>query len=222
MKKSTNSSSSLTKPARQTSFEKAPACRQAGSGSPRGLGQGFSQEFVAPVLPTRARTLRYIGGVSRMQNERILARMEKLVDRNEAEAIGLFITSPGGATGSAMSFYDSVRHVLKPELVTIGSGEVDSSGFVIFLSGTRRYVTARTTGLLHSCGRVFGNQRYTTAEMAAMLAEDTLKDQQYATVLADNSRGRLSVEDVLLMMQRNTILSAEDFVRFGLADGVIA
>jgi ATP-dependent protease ClpP protease subunit len=185
------------------------------------LGQTFSREFVAPVLPSRVRTLRYIGSVNRVQNERILARMEKLVDQNECEAIGLFVTSPGGATGSAMSFYDTVRHVLKPNLVTIGSGEVDSSGFIVFLSGTHRYISARTTGLLHSCGRVFGNQRYTTAEMAAMLAEDTLKDQQYATVLADRSNGRLSVQDVLLMMQRNTVLSAEDFVRFGLAESVI-
>ena len=183
----------------------------------------FPQELVAQAisLPNRSRTLRYIGGVTRVQNERILARMEKLIDRDETEAIGLFVTSPGGATGSAMSFYDTVRHILKPNLVTIGSGEVDSSGFIIFLSGGRRYISARTTGLLHSCGRVFGNQRYTTAEMSAMLAEDTLKDQQYATVLADNSRGRLSVQDVLLMMQRNTVLSAEDFIRFGLADDIL-
>ena len=186
----------------------------------------FPQEFVAsasvpPTLPSRARTLRYVGGVTRVLNERILARIEKLLDHSSTEEIGLFVTSPGGATGSAMSFYDTIRHVLTPNLVTIGSGEVDSSGFIIFLSGSRRYVSARTTGLLHSCGRVFGSQRYTTAEMAAMLAEDTLKDRQYATVLSENSRGRLCVEDVLLMMQRNTVLSAEDFIRFGFADEII-
>lgn len=182
-----------------------------------------SKKLVAQAirLPSRARTLRYIGGVTRVQNERILARIEKFLNQDEAGEIGLFITSPGGATGSAMSFYDTVCHVLKPNLITIGSGEVDSSGFIIFLSGTRRYITARTTGLLHSCGRIFGNQRYTTAEMAAMLAEDTLKDRQYATLLANNSRGRLCAEDVLLMMGRNTVLSAEDFVHFGLADSVI-
>src|SRR6201999_4389177 len=101
----------------------------------------------------------------------------------------LFITSPGGPTGTAMSFYDTIRHVLKPNLVTIGSGDVDSSGIIIFLSGTRRYMTSRTTLLLHPAGRVFGNQRFTTKEMEAMLAEDRMKDQQYASLIAQNSHG---------------------------------
>ncbi len=179
-----------------------------------------SNIIFTPILPSRTRTVRYIGGVTRMQNERILSHIEKLLHKNEEE-IGLFVTSPGGATGAAMSFYDTVRHILKPALVTIGSGDVDSSGIVIFLSGTRRYVSRRTTFLLHPAGRVFGNQRYTTAEMAAMLAEDKLKDEQYASVVADNSRGNLSVQDVLLMMEKHTVCSADDFLRMGLVDGVL-
>jgi ATP-dependent protease ClpP protease subunit len=174
------------------------------------------------VLPSRARTVRYIGGVSRIANERILAKIEKLLDVDAVQEIALFITSPGGPSGSAMSFYDSVRHMLKPNLVTVGSGEVDSSGIIIFLSGYRRYVTKRTTFLFHCAGRIFGAQRYTAAEMAAMLAEDTLKDEHYASVVADNSGGKLTPEDVLQMMKEQTVLSADDFVKLGLADGVLA
>lgn len=178
-------------------------------------------ESAVAELPPRARTLRYVGSVTRMMNERVIAQIEKMLDKNDAEEMALFVTSPGGASGVAMSFYDTVRHILKPKLVTIGSGEVDSSGIIVFLSGYRRLITKRTTFLFHPAGRVFGNQRYTTSEMAAMLEEDRLKDRHYASVVADNSKGKLSVEDVLLMMEQHTVLSAEDFIAAGLADDIL-
>lgn len=169
----------------------------------------------------RARTVRYIGPVNRTTNERVLASIGKHVDAAPDEQITLFVTSTGGPTGSAMSFYDTIRHVIRPRLVTIGSGDVDSSGIIIFLSGERRYITSRTTLLLHPAGRMFGNQRYTTDEMESMLAEDKLKDVQYASVLADNSRGYLTVDAVLAMMKAHTVLSPADLVTYGLADHIL-
>jgi ATP-dependent Clp protease protease subunit len=172
-------------------------------------------------LPDRSRTLRYTSSVTRALNERVLKDMGKLLDADPEEEIGLFVTSPGGATGTAMSFYDTVRHVLKPNLVTIGSGDVDSSGVIIFLTGARRYITSRTSLLLHPAGRLFGNQRYTTQEMEAMLAEDKMKDEQYASVVAENSQGKLSKDDVLMMMKYHTVLTPHELVSYQLADAVI-
>jgi ATP-dependent protease ClpP protease subunit len=121
-----------------------------------------------------------------------------------------------------MSFYDTLRHIVKPNLITIGSGDVDSSGIIIFLTGDIRYVTPNTTLLLHPAGRTFdGSQRYTTLEVEAMLAEDRLKDQQYATVVAERSNGKLNTEQVLEMMRKHTILSPIDLVSYGLAHAVL-
>jgi ATP-dependent protease ClpP protease subunit len=182
----------------------------------------FDASITEPASFDRARTVRYVGPVTRAMNERVLSLIEKQMDTDPNAPINLFVTSTGGPTGSAMSFYDTVKHIVRPNLVTIGSGDVDSSGILIFLSGERRYVTARTTLLLHPAGRMFGNQRYTTEEMEAMLAEDTLKDMQYASVLADNSRGRLSVPDVLALMHKHTILAPSDLIAYGLADEILA
>jgi ATP-dependent protease ClpP protease subunit len=184
-------------------------------------------------LPTHKRTLRYIGSVTRVTSERILKEIGSMMGSSheqlrhsehpqQSKEIALFVSSPGGMTGVAMSFYDTVRHVLKPDLVTIGSGDVDSSGVIIFLSGSKRYVSARTTMLLHPAGRIFGNQRYTTQEMEAMLAEDKLKDEQYAQVIADNSKGQLTRDEVLLMMHKHTVLSPSKMLEFGLADAILA
>ena len=179
-------------------------------------------QLEATILPTLSRTLRYTGSVTRMMNERILKDMEKLFTQSPEEEMALFITSPGGQTGTAMSFYDTIQHVLQPKLVTIGSGDVDSSGVIIFLAGTRRYVTNHTTVLLHPAGRVFGSQRYTTKEMEAMLAEDRLKDEQYAGLLAERSNGILTTAEVLSMMEAHTILSPEQLVEYGLAHAVLS
>jgi ATP-dependent protease ClpP protease subunit len=178
--------------------------------------------LIAPPVVVPARTLRYIGSVIRATNERVLAKMEKLVAREPEEDIFLFVTSTGGPTGTAMSFYDTVEHVLKPRLTTIGSGDVDSAGIVIYLAGDRRYVTLHTTLLLHPAGRHFGTERYTTREMEAMLAEDRLKDAQYASLIATRSHGRLRESDVLQMMERHTVLAPLELVRLGLADAVLA
>lgn len=169
----------------------------------------------------RTRTVRYVGPVTCEANEQVLSAILKHMDAAPEAPINLFVTSTGGPTGSAMSFYDTVRHILRPNLVTIGSGDVDSSGILIFLAGEHRYVSARTTLLLHPAGRVFGTQRYTTVEMEAMLAEDKLKDDQYASVLADNSRGRLTTDNVLELMRTHTVLSPRDLVSYGLADDII-
>lgn len=175
---------------------------------------------LSTLLPARERMLYYTNSVTQPHNDKVLKAMGKMLDQS-AGPIGLFITSPGGASGTAMSFHDTVKHVLRPDLVTIGSGDVDSSGVIIFLTGGRRYVTARTTMLLHPAGRIFGSQRYTTHEMAAMLAEDRLKDIQYASVLAHSSNGRLTIPQVLTMMKRHTVLSPVDMVAYGLADAIL-
>ncbi|MDB5244882.1 MAG: ATP-dependent Clp protease proteolytic subunit [Parcubacteria group bacterium] len=180
-----------------------------------------SETMEALVMPVRARTINYTAPVSRAQNDKVLREMNRLLDESPEEEIGLFVTSPGGPTGTAMSFYDMVRHVLKARVTTIGSGDVDSSGVIIFLTGETRFISARTSLLFHPAGRIFGNQRYTTQEMEAMLREDRLKDEQYASVVAGNSKGHLTTNDVLRLMRTHSVLSPTELMAYGLADAIL-
>lgn len=174
-----------------------------------------------PVF-SRERTVRYVGPVTRLATDRALKHIERLMTVSPEEEIYLFVTSTGGPTGTAMSFFDTILNMLQPRLITIGSGDVDSSGIILFLSGEYRYVTAHTTLLFHPAGRRFdGNMRYTVQEMEAMLAEDRLKDQQYAEIVAAASRGKLAVEQVEHMMARHSVLSPDELVALGLADAVL-
>jgi ATP-dependent protease ClpP protease subunit len=164
----------------------------------------------------------YFGVVNYATNERVLAALKHLSDKYPVGSLYLMVTSAGGPSGSAMSFYDSVRYVLRPNLITIGAGDVDSSGLIIFLTGERRHVTRHTTALLHKAGRTLhGLGRLTASELLAMAHEDSLKDEQYASIVSERSAGRLTKEEVLDLMEKNTTLNPEDFVRFGLAESII-
>lgn len=171
---------------------------------------------IAPEL-----VLEYWGPVRQTTNEKVFAEVKRRLSLGVQEEFYLLVTCTGGPSGLAMSFYDALRKVLKPQLITVGMGDVDSSGIIIFLSGVKRYVTPNTTLLLHPAGRRFsGSERFTASEIEAMAREDRLKDRQYASILAENSPV-LETEDVLAMMRNNTVLTPEELVRYGLAHAIL-
>jgi len=162
----------------------------------------------------------YAGVVSHANNEKVLHAMRQRIAASDAE-LHLLVTSTGGPTGTAMSFFDALRLMQRPRLTTIGSGDVDSSGIIIFLSGDVRLLSPRTTLLLHRAGRRFEpEQRFTAAELEAMAREDRLKDEQYASTLASRAHS-LSQRDVLAMMRDETVLSPEEAVRMGIAHALL-
>ncbi len=167
-------------------------------------------------------TVEWLGGVNHDNLERAIAEVKHLMIHKPKEEIFLLVNSGGGPTGIGMSFYDAMTTWLKPKLTTIGSGDVDSSGIIIFLSGARRYITKNTTLLFHLAGRTFGTEkRFTTRDMEAMLKEDSLKNYQYASVVAGRTDGRYTTEQILDLMARNSIITPKEAVEMGLAHGIL-
>ena len=178
------------------------------------------EKILLPHLPHR--TITWIGGVHGGILADITEQIQNLLLQDSSEEINLIVTSHGGPTGIGMSFYDSMRSVYKPYLNTIGSGDVDSSGILIFLAGQKRFITQNTTMLLHLAGRTFETaKRFTTPDMESMIKEDKMKDFQYASVISERSQGKLTVTEVLDLMARNTVLTPSDAVDMGLAHAII-
>lgn len=180
-----------------------------------------AEESVMATYFAPERTMHWMGGVSQANFLDNVDELKSLMMRGD-DPINLVVTSAGGPTGIAMSFYDSVRKVYRTKLRTIGAGDVDSSGIIVFLAGSERYITTNTTMLLHLAGRTFdSSRRYTVPDMDAMAKEDKLKDFQYASVISENSNGRLTTDKVLTMMAANTILTSLEAVELGLAHQVL-
>ncbi len=174
------------------------------------------------VAISPARTLQWIGGVNTGTCADICEQIKQLLIQDTLSPIQLIVTSHGGPTGIGMSFYDTMRSTYKPTLHTIGSGDVDSSGIIIFLSGEKRYITQNTTLLLHLAGRTFETpKRFTTPELESIIKEDKLKDFQYASIVADRSEGKLTIHEVLDLMANNTVLTPSDAVELGIAHEII-
>jgi ATP-dependent Clp protease protease subunit len=168
------------------------------------------------------RTIQWIGGVNGSILADVTEKIHSLVLENPSEQIHLVVTSHGGPTGIGMSFYDTMRSVYQPNLVTIGSGDVDSSGIIVFLAGIKRFLTPNTTLLLHLAGRTFDTpKRFTTPEMESIIKEDKMKDFQYASVISERSEGRLTIQEVLELMAHNTVLTPADAVELGIAHAII-
>lgn len=168
------------------------------------------------------RTIEYFGSVTNSSNERVLHLIKDLLISAPSKEIILLVTSAGGPSGVGMSFYDTVRTVFRPRLVTIGAGDVDSSGVILFLAGETRFITKHTTMLLHLAGRTFeDSKRLTAHDMEMMAQEDRIKDDQYAEIVSDNSHGKLTQKDVLQMMETETLLTPKDLVALGLADTIL-
>ena len=179
-------------------------------------------ELVGELRFNPERMIEYLGPVCYGTNDRVLQGIKQMLMQSPHEQIVMTVTSAGGPSGTGMSFYDTIQSVLKPNLTTIGSGDVDSSGVIVFLSGTTRYVTKHTTLLFHLAGRIFkSDQRFTADEIAAMIAEDTKKDAFYAEIVAERSHGKLTKKKVLALMRKNTVMSPKELVRCGLADAVL-
>ena len=168
------------------------------------------------------RTFEWFGPVTHENLRNAIGKLKELLAADAQAPVTMMLNSPGGATGIGMSFYDVAKSVLRPNLTTIGMGDVDSSGIIVFCSGSRRYLTRNTTLLFHLAGRTFGTEkRFSTSDLEDILKEDRLKDYQYACVVSDATEGRLTPEKVLDMMKKNTVLTAEEAVSLGIAHKVI-
>lgn len=168
------------------------------------------------------RTIEWLGAVSFENLEKVMGEMRKMLVADSTDEIHLLVNSYGGPTGVGMSFYDAVKSWMRPKLVTIGSGYVDSSGVIVFLSGEKRYLTKNTTLLFHLAGRTFeAGKRFSTLDLENILKEDKVKDYQYACVVSDATNGRYSPERILELMANNTVLTAEEAVNMGLADKIL-
>ncbi len=178
------------------------------------------EKSIFVLSPTR--TIQWIGGVNGALLADITEKIQNFLIEDASKPINLIVTSHGGPTGIGMSFYDSMRSIYKPVLHTIGSGDVDSSGIIIFLAGAKRYITPNTTLLLHLAGRTFETpKRFTTPELESIIKEDKLKDFQYASVIAEQSEGRLTVQEVLDLMANNTVLTPSDAIELGIAHQIL-
>jgi ATP-dependent Clp protease, protease subunit len=147
----------------------------------------------------------------------ICAQLLFLESDNPDKAISLYINSPGGSVTAGMAIYDTMNFI-KPAIHTIVMGQAASMGSLLATAGDRdhRYILPNARHMIHQpLGGASGQA--TDVEIQArellrwkkVLTEIYVKHtgQAYAVLESD--------------MERDFFMTAEQAVKYGLADKVL-
>ena len=136
-------------------------------------------------------------------------------DVETPEPIRLFIHSYGGDIEQSLFFCDLVKASRIP-IITIGMRVAMSAGFLIFLSGKKRYAFSHTSMLVHSGSAAFQG----TADQIEEAQKNYKKQiEQMKSYILDNT----VIDEKTFNKNRNKdwYLSSDELLKYGIIDEII-
>ena len=147
----------------------------------------------------------------------IVAQLLHLANEDPNKDIQLYINSPGGSVYDGLAIYDTMQYI-KPDVQTIGIGLQASMGAFLLSSGAKgkRFVLPNARVMIHQPSS--GTQGMVT-DQEISLRESVRMKELLAKVIAKNTGQKL--EKVKADMERDHWMSADEAVKYGLADEMI-
>ena len=167
----------------------------------------------------RERIIMLNGPVEDMMANTIVAQLLFLESENPDKEISLFINSPGGVITSGMSIYDTMQFI-KCDVATYVMGQACSMGSFLAQAGTagKRYMLPYARHMIHQPS---GGARGMQSDIEIQYKEITkMKDVLTKLYVKHNSKGK-TYEDFERDMDRDTFMSAEEALEYGLIDKII-
>jgi len=151
----------------------------------------------------------------------LFSSISRLAAANSIEPITLVICSEGGSCELGNAFYESYKCLYEAPLRTIGMSSVASSAVKLFLTGDERYLVKGTRLMIHE-PKITPRSGPRSIEEMEYYIEDLKPNVEFTvSVLEQCSQGKLHGEPLREMLRRQTLISAEDAVEYGLAHEVI-
>jgi ATP-dependent Clp protease protease subunit len=138
-----------------------------------------------------------------------------------SQPIDFIISTPGGRASDMFSIYDVMRNVRKDcEVTTLGLGQVMSAGTLLLASGTKgkRKIGKNCRVMVHQVSAGTSGPHH---EMINEIAEIEYTQQKYIKCLAAETKMSETFIKKLFEKKVNVYLSAEEAVKYGLADIII-
>jgi len=148
----------------------------------------------------------------------VIAQMLFLEAENPEKDIALYVNSPGGSITSGLAIYDTMQYI-KPDVTTLCVGQAASMAAVLLAAGAegKRAVLPNSRVLIHQ-PLLYGLQGQQTD--IDIHAKDLLRMRDRIEEILSFHSGK-SKEEIHNDTERDKILSAEDAVKYGLADQVM-
>ena len=199
--------------------------------------------LVPMVIETEARGERAYDIYSRLLKDRIvmldtdvnehtaslLVAQLLFLESQGNEDISLFINSPGGHVTAGLAIYDTMQFI-KPDVATIVMGQACSMGSFLAQAGAKgkRWVLPESRTMIHRVSSGTPGTRG-SVHVQELQFEDTkrsfeesqrLNERLTQLYVKHNTVGK-TYEEMFEVMKFDTFLSAEEAVKWGLADKVI-
>ena len=136
-------------------------------------------------------------------------------DNQNPEPITLYIHSYGGDLEQAMFVCDLIESSKVP-IITVATGVAMSAGFLLFLSGKRRYAFQHSQLLIHSGSASFGG----TAEQ---IEEAQKNDKKQISQKKEYILAHTKIDEKLFNKNKTKdwYVNGEDIIELGIADKIV-
>ena len=147
----------------------------------------------------------------------VIAQLLFLAAEDATKDIFMYINSPGGATTSGFAIYDTMQFV-KPSVHTICLGMAASFAAILLLAGAKghRYALPNSEVMIH---QPHGGARGQASDIA-ISAKRILETRERLNRITSERTGQ-SLERIEKDMDRDTYMSAEEALEYGIIDKVI-
>ncbi len=148
----------------------------------------------------------------------VTAQLLFLESEDPGKDINLYINSPGGSVTAGMAIYDTMQYI-KCDVSTICMGMAASMGAFLLAGGTKgkRMALPNAEIMIHQPS---GGARGQATEIK-IVAEHILRTKQKLNEILAANTGQ-PVEVIEVDTERDNYMSAEEAMKYGLIDSVIA
>ena len=149
----------------------------------------------------------------------LVAQLLFLESENAEKDILFYINSPGGVITAGMAIYDTMQFI-KPDVSTIVMGQACSMGSFLAQAGApgKRFMLPNARHMIHQPS---GGARGMASDIEISYKEIMYWKQRLTELYVHhNTKGKI-YQDFEQDMDRDTFMSAEQAVSYGLADKVI-
>ena len=146
----------------------------------------------------------------------VVAQLLFLESDSREKDIYMYINSPGGWITSMYAIYDTMQYI-KPDIITIGFGQVASAGSFILAAGAKgkRYALPNTELMIHELSSGYQGK----ATDIEIYANHALKLKEKMAKHYVEMTGQ-TLRKIKKDMERDYYMSAEEAVKYGLIDAV--
>ena len=149
----------------------------------------------------------------------LVSQLLFLESENAEKDIYLYINSPGGVITAGMAIYDTMQFI-KPDICTIVMGQACSMGSFLAQAGApgKRWLLPNSRHMIHQPS---GGARGMASDIEISYKEIMFWKKKLTELYVKHNTKNKTYEDFERDMDRDTFMSAEQALDYGLADKII-